>query len=1004
VMLGIHDLSFKGGNSAGTGYVLGGDVGVNNVDPNLGDNTYQMDVGANGLFSMTPGTQLVGGSIILGDEADVWDVFVAGQHGSGWNATNPTTGNPTIGGSIYPIDNFPPDLPIFLSSAYSVDTLCGAFAAVDTDDITVDKNTNYGTLPPDTYGDIQVKDGGTITFTAGTYTFRTFHTGQNVTIYTTSGTEIDIWGDGDTHSFEFNLGGNGSFFGGNGSDQIAKICVQDDDTGDTVNFSDNGEFWGKIYAPSSTLGLGRGFDHHGRFIAYSIHSDFNDNLNCETLCTPPETTTTTTVPETTTTTTTEETTTVPEITTTTTTEETTTTEPCVFDSTTTTLAEDTALDFPAGPNTSPTTSGLLLGSFGLFALAFSPQARRRGPRLVIRGAFSLTIITAAILLTGVSSTPPASAWTGLIDSGLDGLAIYGQGVSADATVQLGTGAVSRGGLVAAKNDVTFLGTANAYGSLAGRDTSLGTNAGGANANDAALGFTLDAITNEDLVLQSGAHILGDADAATASLGGAPPACIDGTLTLPPSVTPTGGGAAPPTACNDFVNGSPATFAPPTLPTAGPYNFSTLAADDRSCTGACTTLTLGPGVYRDLSVGTSKTLNLSSGRYDFRTFSVGGSSVINMTITAGASIEIYVGSTTSSAVTLGTSVTVNVIGGTARDVYLETAGQFSMAGYGLWQGTVYSTNTTTHEDVYTVDFGTCDTIVGALFSTREVRLGGNNGTGQPGSVLHYEPYKGWFPAGPFAPSPLWTACEPPPPPDTSSTTTTTTTTTTPVTTTTTTTEETTTVPETTTTTTTEETTTTTTTEETTTTEQTTVPEETTTTTTTEERTTTTTTAPSCSTTSTTQTTTTTEATTTTTEETTTVPETTTTTTTEETTTVPETTTTTTTTTNVTTTVPEETTTTTTTTEATTTVPEETTTTTTTTQQTTVPDETTTTTTTTSTTDPSTSASPTPFNGADSATPWTPTGNSGSASLALALLFGSAGLVLFAIAPWRRRRPN
>ena len=50
-----------------------------------------------------------------------------------------------------------------------------------------------------------------------------------------------------------------------------------------------------------------------------------------------------------------------------------------------------------------------------------------------------------------------------------------------------------------------------------------------------------------------------------------------------------------------------------------------------------------------------------------------------------------------------------------------------------------------------------------------------------------------------------------------------------------------------------------------------------------------------------------------------------------------------------------------------------------------------------------ATPTPFNGADAGTsatgPAAP--RSGSAYLAVVLLFGSAGLVMFAIAPWRRR---
>src|SRR5437867_12908237 len=40
VLLAVNDLSFGGGQGADAGQVFGGNVGVNNVDPHLNDNTF----------------------------------------------------------------------------------------------------------------------------------------------------------------------------------------------------------------------------------------------------------------------------------------------------------------------------------------------------------------------------------------------------------------------------------------------------------------------------------------------------------------------------------------------------------------------------------------------------------------------------------------------------------------------------------------------------------------------------------------------------------------------------------------------------------------------------------------------------------------------------------------------------------------------------------------------------------------------------------------------------
>lgn len=260
-------LSFKGGNAAGRGIVAGGNVGVNRRDGNLGNGTQMINVGANGKFIMDQGTFLIGDSIQLGPEALVYDVYTNQQAGSGW--ANPDAGfgvQGTISGYTFPI--FDP-----------MPSLFDPFSTASTVDINVGKNEVYqnGTpLTPGEYRDLRVQDGATIYLEAGTYTFRRFNTGQSFNVYTVPGTIIQVTGDSDPNSLDLQFNGNGSFVGS--ADPNVESVALFRYLGTDVNFSDVSTFYGVILAPNADIGLGRGMDHYGRFIAKQIHSDFNDNI------------------------------------------------------------------------------------------------------------------------------------------------------------------------------------------------------------------------------------------------------------------------------------------------------------------------------------------------------------------------------------------------------------------------------------------------------------------------------------------------------------------------------------------------------------------------------------------------------------------------------------------------------------------------------------------------------------------------------------------------------
>ena len=303
VIFALNRFSFKGGNEAAGvwGHVLGGNVGVNNDNGDPNDN--EVSVGANGRFDMSEGTQLTGYQMRLGIEATVYDVFRNGsdaEAGSGWPpAINPETGELVVRGTVY---NFtPPIIPgVDTIDDFAAELGCekGDFTAStnpDDDRTVVDRPSRVDLpvkiltgsfLPPGTYRDLQVQNGGTLHLGAGVYTFRRFNTGRtNLFIYTVPGTIIQITGDTDSNSLDFDLG-PGFYFGSEDPaiKSVACICY----LGDNMQFGTGtagGEFWGVIKAPYADLNLGHSNEHHGRFYANSIGSDFNVNVDAED-CTP----------------------------------------------------------------------------------------------------------------------------------------------------------------------------------------------------------------------------------------------------------------------------------------------------------------------------------------------------------------------------------------------------------------------------------------------------------------------------------------------------------------------------------------------------------------------------------------------------------------------------------------------------------------------------------------------------------------------------------------------
>jgi hypothetical protein len=249
---------------------------------------------------MSDNTQLVSGSINFGENANVWDVFAdptpKGHSGDGWPpATNPMNGDsPTVRHTVYDIDNSV-DLPIINPAAITTTAICGAFAAVGTTDITVTSSNSPYTLAPGQYRDVTAQNGTTLILQAGVYTVRRFITGQHVNVYTVPGTIINIWGDNDGGNLDFRLLDDTYFGAQSGPAAITRVCVSDAlrpgglANNNSVGFGQDGTFYGIVNAPSSDLNLGNNWTHYGRFLAKTISSDWNVNINwdcCDSTPTP----------------------------------------------------------------------------------------------------------------------------------------------------------------------------------------------------------------------------------------------------------------------------------------------------------------------------------------------------------------------------------------------------------------------------------------------------------------------------------------------------------------------------------------------------------------------------------------------------------------------------------------------------------------------------------------------------------------------------------------------
>lgn len=256
VLFAYESINFKGRDGDPTrGFISGGHVGVNAVDPQDPPQPLLSMGGGGGhhYVVLSDGSQVVSDTARLDEDSSLWDLYVNRLVGG----SPPVVRNSGPTGFTAPIIA-PGDLPTL--PAFSPGTT----------NVVVESNTSQ-TLSPGNYGEIWVKDDGVLFLQPGVYDVRNIRCGRRVTITIFDGTEIRIAED-----MHFN---NGSYIGVAGD---VRFLLRSDNVSSndaTVSFGRDTTFYGNVFAPNGRINLGHTTDLFGKFWCRDVSSDWNVNIN-----------------------------------------------------------------------------------------------------------------------------------------------------------------------------------------------------------------------------------------------------------------------------------------------------------------------------------------------------------------------------------------------------------------------------------------------------------------------------------------------------------------------------------------------------------------------------------------------------------------------------------------------------------------------------------------------------------------------------------------------------
>jgi hypothetical protein len=140
--------------------------------------------------------------------------------------------------------------------------------ACGTNDIQVSPGQSQGPLAPGTYGRLWVLDGGSITLSAGQFTFCDVKAGRSATITTLGQATLNVAGS-------VTIGNSSTFGPAQGTDPILVNVA-----GRSVRVSDGSVATAAFVAPNARITFGRGAKLFGCFCAGRANTDKRINLDC----------------------------------------------------------------------------------------------------------------------------------------------------------------------------------------------------------------------------------------------------------------------------------------------------------------------------------------------------------------------------------------------------------------------------------------------------------------------------------------------------------------------------------------------------------------------------------------------------------------------------------------------------------------------------------------------------------------------------------------------------
>ena len=265
VLFAYDQLIFKGGSLPTWGNIVGGNIGVNNVNGSI---DFELVFATSNGARMSDGTQAVADSVRGDAGGSFYDLFA--------NSVNPSFAS-TIRGSgplsyttpIIPTGSLP-TLPFTPNRALTngpSDSPAGTAT-----NLTIPDNGTY-TMAVGAYRDVRFNDGAVITFGAGTFDMRSLSIGKNVTVNVTDNTILQI----DQNWFN-NIG----LKLGVGTNAGCKIYIGaygiNSNTTRATGFSTGAEIHAQYFAPTGWLDIGGQNNIYGRYWAKKITGDPNNNV------------------------------------------------------------------------------------------------------------------------------------------------------------------------------------------------------------------------------------------------------------------------------------------------------------------------------------------------------------------------------------------------------------------------------------------------------------------------------------------------------------------------------------------------------------------------------------------------------------------------------------------------------------------------------------------------------------------------------------------------------